>query len=83
MFQSNISLEERMAGTSSSRIFEKPLQRLGIDDWHLKTNQTCNSALFQRSNAFDLRQTSRNLRDETQINTNYNQINTNAYLTNR
>lgn len=72
-----------MTGTSSSRIFEKPLQHLGIDDWHLKTNQTCNSALFQRSNAFDLRQNCRILRDEIQLNTNYNQINTNANLKNR
>lgn len=72
-----------MAGTSSSRIFGKPLQRLRIDDWHSKANETCNSAIFQRSVAFDLRQTSRNLRKETQSNTNYNKINTNAYLSKR
>lgn len=72
-----------MAGTSSYRMFEKPLQRLGIDDWHSKTNQKCYSALFHRSVAFDLRQTCRNLRDETQLTTNYNKINTNVYLGNR
>lgn len=83
MFQSIHSLGKRMEGTSSSRIFEKPLQRLRIDDWHSKANQTVNSAIFQRSVAFDLRQASRNLRNETQSNTNYNKINTNACLANR
>lgn len=84
---SNISVDkfkgEKMAGTSSSRMFEKPIQRLGIDEWHSKTNQECNSALFQCSIASDLRQTCRNIRDETQLNTNYNKANTNAYLANR
>lgn len=82
-FQSINSLRKRMARTSTSRMLEKPLQRLGIDDWHLKTNQIFNLALFQRSIAFDLRETCHNLRDETQLNTNHNKINTNAYLANR
>lgn len=76
-------MEERMAGTSSSRMFEKPLQRLGINEWHSKTNQVCDSALLQCSIAFDLRQACRNFRDETQLNTNYNKTNTKVCLANR
>lgn len=63
--------------------FEKPLQHLGIDDWYSRTDQLCNLANVRRTNAYDVRQSSRNLRNESQVQSYFNTVNNNARLANR
>lgn len=72
-----------MANGNFHRISEKSLPRLGIDDWHSKTIQTCNSAFLHRLSAFDIRQSSRNLRDECRLNAQFNTASNNARLETR
>lgn len=72
-----------MSNANYYRTFEKPIENTGIDDWHSRTNQLCNLANEHRLSAFDLRQMSRNIRNESQIQTNFNTVNNNARLANR
>lgn len=64
-------------------IYEKPLQHLGLDDWNSRLTQLRNVADLRRADAFELRQTSRNLRNETKIQTDWDTYHNNARLADR
>lgn len=64
-------------------VYEKPLQHLGLDDWHSRSNQLKNIADVQRYDAFELRQTARNLRNETAVQTTWDTYQNNARLADR
>lgn len=72
-----------MSNSNYYRPFEKPLQHLGIDDWRSRTNSLCNLASVHRTNAFDLIQESRNVRNESQVQAHFNTINNGIRLGNR
>lgn len=72
-----------MSNCNYYRPFEKPLQHLGIDDWSTRTNHLCNLASVHRTNAFDLIQASRSVRDENQVQANFNTTNNTIRLANR
>lgn len=72
-----------MSNINNYRSFEKPLQHLGIDDWRSRTNHLCNLASVHRSNAFDLIQASRRIRDENQVQAHFNTSNNTTRLANR
>lgn len=64
-------------------VYEKPLPHLGLDDWHSRSNQLRNVADVHRNDAFELRQSSRNLRNETAVQTNWDTYQNNARLADR
>ncbi|XP_031616458.1 tektin-2 [Contarinia nasturtii] len=72
-----------MSNSNYYRPFEKPLQHLGIDDWRTRTNHLCNLASVHRTNALDLIQTSRSVRDENQVQAHFNTTNNTIRLANR
>lgn len=72
-----------MSNSNYYRPFEKPLQHLGIDDWHSRTNNLCNLASVHRTNAFDLIQASRSVRNESQVQAHFNTIHNTNRLENR
>lgn len=61
-----------MSNSNYYRPFEKPLQHLGIDDWRSRTNHLCNLASVHRTNAFDLIQASRSVRNENHVQSQFN-----------
>ncbi|XP_035778213.1 tektin-2-like [Anopheles albimanus] len=63
--------------------FEKPLQHLSLADWHSRLNQLKNVAYAQRSDAFELRHSARNLRNETRIETHWDTYHNNDRLSDR
>uniref|UniRef100_A0AAG5DAC8 Tektin n=1 Tax=Anopheles atroparvus TaxID=41427 RepID=A0AAG5DAC8_ANOAO len=63
--------------------FEKPLQHLSLADWHSRLNQLKNVAYTQRSDAFELRHSARNLRNETRIETHWDTYHNNDKLSDR
>lgn len=72
-----------MSNSNYYRPFEKPLQHLGIDDWRSRTNHLCNLASAQRTNAFDLIQASRSIRNENHVQSQFNTTNNTIRLANR
>lgn len=72
-----------MSNKNYYNVYEKPLEHLGFDDWIARTNQLRNIAHTQRSDAFELRQTSRTLRNETEIQTYWDTHHNNSRLANR
>lgn len=64
-------------------VYEKPLQHLGLDDWHSKLTQLKNVADTRRADAFSLRHTARNLRNETKIQTDWDTYHNDARLADR
>lgn len=64
-------------------IYEKPLQHLGLSDWHSRLNQLRNTANVRRSDAFALRHSARHLRNETTIQTDWDTYHNNARLSDR
>lgn len=65
------------------RGFEKPTANTGTDDWHSRSQQLCNLAELHRTNAFDLRQTSRNTRNDNQIQSLFQRSGNDNRLANR
>ncbi|XP_058124123.1 tektin-B1 [Anopheles ziemanni] len=63
--------------------FEKPLQHLSLADWHSRLSQLKNVAYTQRSDAFELRHSARNLRNETRIETHWDTYHNNDKLSDR
>lgn len=72
-----------MSNSNYYRLFEKPLQHLGIDDWRSRTNHLCNLASVHRTNAFDLIQASRSVRNENHVQSQFNTTNNTIRLANR
>ena len=56
-----------MAAIQSVVTFEKPLQHLSLNDWNLRISQLRNNSETKRLDAFSLRQGSRNLRNESTV----------------
>lgn len=67
----------------SVEVYEKPLQHLGLDDWFSRLNQLKNVANTRKNDAFELRYSARNLRNETQIQTDWDTYYNNARLADR
>lgn len=72
-----------MANFQSVVTMEKPLQHLGLTDWHSRVQQLRNVADTRRDEAFNLRQTSRILRNETRIQTTWDTYYNNSKLSDR
>lgn len=73
-----------MAATNNYyQVVEKPIQHLGLDDWFSRTNQLCNVADVRRKDAFDVRQSSRCVRNETSVQTHWETVQNNSRLSNR
>lgn len=56
-----------MAAITSVVTFDKPLKHLSLNDWNLRINQLRNNAETKRVDAFNFRQMSRNLRNESTV----------------
>ncbi|CAG9800771.1 unnamed protein product [Chironomus riparius] len=56
-----------MASIQSVVTFEKPLKHLSLNDWNLRISQLSSNSETKRFDAFNLRQTSRNLRNESTV----------------
>lgn len=56
-----------MAATQSVVTFDKPLKHLSLNDWNLRISQLRNNSETKRLDAFGLRQVSRNLRNESTV----------------
>jgi tektin-2 len=56
-----------MAATQSVVQFEKPLKHLSLNDWNLRVSQLRNNSETKRLDAFNLRQVSKNLRNESTV----------------
>lgn len=73
-----------MAATNNLyQVFEKPIQHLGLDDWFARINQLCNVADVRRNDAFDVRQSSRCVRNESAVQTHWETVHNNSRLSNR
>lgn len=64
-------------------VYEKPLQHLGLHDWHSRSSHLKNIADVHRNDAFELRQMARNLRNETAVQTTWDTYQNNARLADR
>lgn len=62
---------------------EKPLQHLALSDWNARVNQLRNVADARRSDAFNIRHSSRTLRNETRIEGDWTNYETNEALADR
>ncbi|XP_034650641.1 tektin-B1 [Drosophila subobscura] len=62
---------------------EKPLQHISLTDWHARVSQLRNVADARRSDAFAIRHASRSLRNETRIEGDWANYETNEGLTDR
>lgn len=56
-----------MAAITSVVTFDKPLKHLSLNDWNVRINQLRNNAETKRVDAFTFRQLSRNLRNESTV----------------
>lgn len=72
-----------MATNNYYQVVEKPLQHIGIDDWNTRAEQLSSLANIRRTNAFEIRQLSRNLRNETTVQTHWDTVHNNTRLNNR
>ncbi|KAM7355179.1 tektin-2 isoform 2-T2 [Cochliomyia hominivorax] len=61
----------------------KPLQHLALSDWHNRVNTLRNVADARRDDAFQIRHSSRTLRNETRIEGDWTNYETNEALDNR
>lgn len=64
-------------------VLEKPLQHLALSDWHNRVNTLRNVADARRDDAFQIRHSSRTLRNETRIEGDWTNYETNEALDNR
>ncbi|XP_055840412.1 tektin-2 [Episyrphus balteatus] len=64
-------------------IMEKPIQHIGLADWHSRVNQLRNVANARRNDAFDIRHLSRTLRNETRIEADWSNYESNEALSSR
>ncbi|XP_039482153.1 tektin-B1 [Drosophila santomea] len=62
---------------------EKPLQHISLTDWYARVNQMRNVADARRTDAFAIRHSSRSLRNETRIEGDWANYETNEALTDR
>ncbi|KAH8248060.1 hypothetical protein KR038_005712 [Drosophila bunnanda] len=62
---------------------EKPMQHISLTDWYARVNQMRNIADARRSDAFAIRHSSRSLRNETRIEGDWANYETNETLTDR
>lgn len=62
---------------------EKPMQHLGLSDWHGRLTQLRNIADEKRQNAFNIRHSSRTLRNETRIQSEWEVYKNNTLLADR
>lgn len=72
-----------MAHFQSVVTFEKPLQHLGLGDWHSRVSQLRNVADTRRDEAFNLRQAACTLRNEARIQTAWDTYHNNSRLSDR
>lgn len=63
--------------------FEKPIQHIGLADWHAKQWQNEQTNDARREDAFNLRHESRQLRNETRIRTDWDTFHNNMRLSDR
>ncbi|CRK86224.1 CLUMA_CG000207, isoform A [Clunio marinus] len=56
-----------MSATQSVVQFEKPLKHLSLNDWNLRINQLRENSETKRLDSFNFRQVSRNLRNESTV----------------
>lgn len=63
--------------------FEKPIQHIGLADWHAKQWQNQQTNDTRRNDAFNLRHEARQLRNETRIRTEWDTYHNNARLADR
>lgn len=64
-------------------VLEKPLQHLALSDWNNRLNTLRNVADARRGDAFRIRHSSRNLRNETRIEGDWTNYETNEALADR
>ncbi|XP_013113752.2 tektin-2 [Stomoxys calcitrans] len=64
-------------------VLEKPLQHLGLADWNSRVTTLRNVADARRNDAFNIRQSSRTLRNETRIEADWTNYETNEALSER
>ncbi|EEZ99614.1 tektin-2 [Tribolium castaneum] len=63
--------------------YEKPIQHIGLADWHAKQWQNQQTNDTRRTDAFNLRHESRQLRNETNIRTEWDTYHNNVRLADR
>lgn len=63
--------------------YEKPIQHIGLPDWHAKQWQNQQTNDTRRSDAFNLRHEARQLRNETKIRTEWDTYHNNVRLGDR
>ncbi|XP_018319190.1 tektin-2 [Agrilus planipennis] len=68
---------------SSVVTFEKPMQHIGLADWHAKQWELQQTNDTRRNDAFRVRHESRQLRNETRIKTEWDTYHNNARLADR
>lgn len=78
-----MKFERKMQNGNFYRAFAKPTVSTGVDDWHSRSQQLCNLADLQRTNAFELRQVSRGTRNDTQIQSHFQRGENDNRLANR
>lgn len=64
-------------------VLEKPLQHLSLSDWNSRVNTLRNVADARRNDAFNIRHSSRTLRNETRIEGDWTNYETNEALAER
>lgn len=64
-------------------VLEKPLQHLALSDWNNRVNTLRNVADARRNDAFSIRHSSRTLRNETRIEGDWTNYETNEHLADR
>lgn len=64
-------------------VLEKPLQHLSLSDWNSRVNKLRNIADARRNDAFNVRQSSRTLRNETRIEADWTNLESNEALAQR
>lgn len=64
-------------------VLEKPLQHLSLSDWNNRVNTLRNVADARRNDAFNIRHSSRTLRNETRIESDWTNYETNEALAER
>lgn len=67
----------------SVAVYEKPLNRLGLSDWHSRTAQLRATSELRRDDAYALRHSARSLRNNTSVTTDWDTYHNNARLSDR
>lgn len=63
--------------------YEKPMPHLALSDWHARLWELQQTSQTQRDNAYNLRHEARQMRNETNIKTNWDTYHNNARLADR